>query len=231
MRCPDPVTEPEPTHPPIAPLPVVLVHGILGQELVYWNLLRARLKASGFDIHEISLPNLALGDLRAAAGSFDARLRELRDLLGVDQVDIVAHSAGGLVLRHYLKFLATTHDVRRVVMLGTPHEGTTSTRFLPEVGMIAQVRPGSAFLSQLNDADPTPEPTLYTTMWTPYDGVVLPAASARLPLAANVENVCYHGITHWGYLFGPRLAKALAHELRVGFQGGERVIGRTDSFQ
>lgn len=207
--------------------PVLLVHGILGQEVFYWHFMRRRLRDAGFEVHEITLPNLALGDLRAAATVFQERLDAWWDGRDEGEVDVVAHSAGGLVLRWYLKFLADDPRIRRVVTLGTPHGGTRVTSLLPEVGMMGQVRPGSAFMQALNDDDPAPGPTRYTAFWTPFDGVVLPAESARLPLQANVENVLYPGITHWGYLFGPRMARVLADELRRGFQGGERRIERT----
>lgn len=226
----EPIPDGPPAPPTAEPLPVLLVHGILGQEVFYWNFLRRRLQASGLDVHEVSLPNLALGDLRAAADAFASRFDEwmLGHGPGIEagKVDVVAHSAGGLVLRWYLKHGAHKGRIRRLITMGTPHGGTRFSNLLPEVGMVGQVRPESTFLATLNDADPAPPPTQYTAFWTPFDGVVLPAQSARLPFADNVENILYPGITHWGYLFGPRMARVLADELRGGFQGGERRIGR-----
>lgn len=207
------------------PLPVVLVHGILGQERLYWNLLKRRLVSEGFQVHEIALPALGFGDLRSAAAAFGNRLDGLRDKQGITHVDVLAHSAGGLVTRWFLKQNDDSHGVRRLITMGTPHEGTRSAGLLPVRGLISQVRPGSRFLAQLNDHDPTPGPTLYTAVWTHFDGVVLPADSARLPAAWNVENLLYPGIMHWGYLTGPRLARVLAANLREGFIGGERRVG------
>ncbi len=221
-----------PGSPPVSPAPsapVVLVHGILGQEVFYWNLLRRRLAGAGFDVHELTLPNLALGDLRDAAAAFGESFDWWRREHGAGKVDIVAHSAGGLVLRHHLKNDAQDGAVRRLITLGTPHHGTKVAHLLPEVGMIGQVREGSEFLTALNDGDPTPGPAHYTAFWTPFDGVVLPAQSARLPLRENVENILYPGITHWGYLFGPRMGRVLADELRQGWKGGERRVGRAPS--
>lgn len=207
------------------PLPVVLVHGILGQERLYWNLLKGRLVAQGFHVHEIALPAMGFGDLRSAAAALGNRLDALRKEKGMDEVDVLAHSAGGLATRWFLRQNGDDHGVRRLITLGTPHEGTRSAGLLPLRGLISQVRPGSRFLTTLNEGDPTPGPTLYTAVWTHFDGVVLPAESARLPASWNVENLLYPGIMHWGYLTGPRLARVLAANLRDGFVGGERRIG------
>ncbi len=207
------------------PLPVVLVHGILGQERLYWNLLKRRLVAEGFHVHEIALPAMGFGDLRSAAAAFGNRLEALRKEQSFGDVDVLAHSAGGLVARWFLKQNSDGHGIRRLITLGTPHEGTRSAGLLPVRGLISQVRPGSRFLTTLNEGDPTPGPTLYTAVWTHFDGVVLPADSARLPASWNVENLLYPGIMHWAYLTGPRLARMLAANLRDGFVGGERRVG------
>jgi triacylglycerol esterase/lipase EstA (alpha/beta hydrolase family) len=205
-------------------LPVVLVHGILGQQRLYWNLLKRRLMAEGFTVHEVTLPALGLADLRSSATAIGNRLDHIRENWGLEQVDVLAHSAGGLASRWFVKHYDHDHAVRRLVTMGSPHDGTRSAGLVPGRGLITQVRPGSSFLKELNK-DPTPGPTTYTAIWTHVDAVVLPASSARLPPAPNVENLLYPGIMHWGYLTGPRFARVLAAELRDGFVGGERRVG------
>ena len=202
----------------------MLVHGILGQQKLYWNLLKRRLVAQGFQVHEVTLPALGMGDLRSSATAIGTRLDQILHEHELDQVDVLAHSAGGLSTRWFVQHYDHDHMVRRIVTMGSPHEGTRSAGLLPGRGLIPQVRPGSAFLRELNE-DPTPGPTQYTAVWTHLDGVILPATSARLPTANNVENLLYPGIMHWGYLTGPRFARALAAELHRGFVGGERRIG------
>ena len=204
---------------------MVLVHGILGQEVLYWNLMRRRLGEAGFSLHEVTLPKLALGDIDAATDTFTQRFGPLRDA-ATGPLDVLAHSAGGLVVRNHLKRTRGAGGIRRLMTLGTPHGGTAVVRLLPELGVIGQVRPDSEFLATLNADPATPGPTLYTAVWTRHDGVVVPGERARLPAAPNVENVEYQGITHWGYLFGPRVARIVGEELRRGFVGGDRIIER-----
>ncbi len=171
------------------------------------------------------MPALGLGDLRTAATAIGTRLDRIMQERGLGQVDVLAHSAGGLSARWYVRHYDHDDNVRRLITMGSPHEGTRSAGLVPGRGLIPQVRPGSRFLSELNEGDPTPGPTLYTAVWTHVDGVIVPASSARLPSAWNVENLLYPGIMHWGYLTGPRFARALAAELRGGFVGGERRVG------
>lgn len=83
-------------------------------------------------------------DLVVAARQLDATIRRLRELRADPtlQVDIVAHSAGGLVARYFVRFaaedvldredleaaidIAGASAVRRVILIGTPNYGSVS---------------------------------------------------------------------------------------------------------
>jgi uncharacterized protein (TIGR03437 family) len=105
-----------------------------------------------------SMPQTAsIEDLGAAFGSFLSGLR-YQDGQAVDQVDIVAHSMGGLVLRSYLSGKqnaagvfqppASTH-VRRAVFLGTPHFGTGVALLFGLTPQAQELASGSRFLFDL----------------------------------------------------------------------------------
>jgi len=73
------------------------------------------------------------------------------------EVDVIAHSMGGLLVRHYLSHHKDT-SIRRVVFLATPHFGTNAAQVLMRLGSIGsegniqatEIQPGSDFLWQLN---------------------------------------------------------------------------------
>lgn len=83
-------------------------------------------------------------DLTESAARLEQAIRKLRSISGDPdlRVDIVAHSAGGLVARYYLRFGGAdvlgrddptsaidpeaTRSVRRVVLIGTPNYGSVS---------------------------------------------------------------------------------------------------------
>jgi uncharacterized protein (TIGR03437 family) len=106
-----------------------------------------------------SLPSTAsIEDLGAAFATFLSGLT-YTDGQPVEQVDVVAHSMGGLVLRCYLSGKqnaggvfqppATPH-VRKAVFLATPHFGTGIASLFGISNQVKELSSGSAFLFDLN---------------------------------------------------------------------------------
>lgn len=104
-------------------------------------------------------PDASIEDLAAAFTTFLAGLK-YTDGTAVQQVDVVAHSMGGLVLRCYLSGKQNAAgvfqpppvtDVRKAVFLATPHFGTpiASLSFLGVVEQLEEMSGGSAFLFDL----------------------------------------------------------------------------------
>ncbi|MEZ4606942.1 MAG: hypothetical protein R2865_09135 [Deinococcales bacterium] len=58
-------------------------------------------------------------------------LQRLKVLTGAPQVDIVAHSMGGLISRYYIAKLMGDVDVAQLIMLGTPNGVQTVRNFPP----------------------------------------------------------------------------------------------------
>ncbi len=54
-------------------------------------------------------------------------IEEAKRLTGKDEVDIVAHSMGGLVARSFIQSSKHLNEVRNFVMVGTPNSGSAST--------------------------------------------------------------------------------------------------------
>jgi triacylglycerol esterase/lipase EstA (alpha/beta hydrolase family) len=189
---------------------IVLLHGILGQEFVYWNLLKKYLRDDEYHFHEVRMPFLGFGDLRKSAAHL---AQEVDQILATcpreathGRVDIVAHSAGGLAARYYVKFLGGDRRVHALVTLGTPHHGTVTSMLMPVATVARQTLPGSDFLQELNEGDEVVKGVKYTSIYSPTDGVVVPPASAVLEGAANVK---LRGLTHWGFLWRPKVYKAI----------------------
>jgi triacylglycerol esterase/lipase EstA (alpha/beta hydrolase family) len=206
--------------------PVILVHGILGQRHLYWNVMKRRLGADGFRYHECIIPYGLLGDLRIAARYL--RDKVLATLRGdeAERVDLVCHSAGGLVARYYMMYLGGAKRVGRVVTMGTPHQGTyfAYTMGLPWIVNVArQTRPGSHFLDEISGPGAVPQGVRFYNLWSRTDGLVLPSHNSKL---AGSEAVHIPLATHWSFLWRKDVYDAIhaALEDRLVTTHGKAVV-------
>ena len=109
-----------------------------------------------FDICSVS-GTPTIEDLGTALGNFLAGLHYVGGM-PVEQVDVVAHSMGGLALRSYLSGKQNTSgmfqppaqvDVRKVVFLATPHFGTGVALPFGVTPQLSELASGSKFLYDL----------------------------------------------------------------------------------
>jgi pimeloyl-ACP methyl ester carboxylesterase len=139
--------------PPDQP-PVLLIHGYLATRGSL-HLLERQLIARGFVVmtYPLGMGPVQMGDIRDSAGLIARKVESIVAQTHVTHVDVVGHSMGGLVGLDYLKRLGGRHRVRRLIMLGTPTQGTWSALFglvTAPLGMASlQLLPGSPFLRQL----------------------------------------------------------------------------------
>jgi pimeloyl-ACP methyl ester carboxylesterase len=132
--------------------PVLLIHGYLATRGSL-HLLEQRLVERGLIVMSYPLGPVNLGDIRDSAGLIARKVESIVAQTGILRVDIVGHSMGGLVALDYLKRLGGRHRVRRLVLLGTPAQGTWSALLglvTAPLGMASlQLLPGSQFLREL----------------------------------------------------------------------------------
>lgn len=165
------------------PDPVVIVNGTFGPAFFY-EPLAARLRADGHEVHIFQLTDLGTGDIAATARD----LARFVDGTGAARVDLVGHSQGGLVARHYVKYGGGADTVDSLVSLGTPHYGTAVANIAEFfgagncLGIVAcqQMAVGSDFVNDLNAGDDTIGSVRYTNLYTALDELVRPVANAAL---------------------------------------------------
>ncbi len=134
--------------------PVLLIHGYLATRGSL-HLLEQHLASRGLVVMSYSLGPINVGDIRDSAGLIARKVESIVAQTGIARVDIVGHSMGGLVGLDYLKRLGGRHRVRRLVMLGTPTQGTWSALLglmTAPLGLASlQLLPGSPFLRELSE--------------------------------------------------------------------------------
>ncbi len=106
------------------------------------------------------------------------------------EIDIVAHSMGGLATRWYLQH-GGAERVRRFVSLGGPHRGTLVSLVAWGQGGV-EMKPGSEFLAQLDSV--LPEGVEGFTVRTELETHILPPENATLPGVPDTVLCC---TVHW----------------------------------
>jgi pimeloyl-ACP methyl ester carboxylesterase len=143
------------TDPPAGRPPVLLIHGYLATRGSL-HLLARHLTDRGHIVisYPLGFP-VNLGDIRDSAGLIARKVESIVAQTGVTEIDVVGHSLGGLVGLYYLKRLGGRHRVRRLIMLGTPTQGTWSALLglvtAPLGRASLQLLPGSPFLRELGE--------------------------------------------------------------------------------
>jgi len=115
------------------------------------------------------------------------------------QVDLVAHSMGGIVARVALDDPRLAGRVGVLVTLGAPHAGTWLARYA-STSNTRSMRPRSDLVQRLEAQLPWPGPPgrpRLVALWSENDMVLLPPGSACVEGAQNIE---MPGFSHYGYL-------------------------------
>ena len=175
-----------PVHPLPDRNPVLIIHGIADSERnMRW--LADHLRAEGLEVHTMNLtPNWGQQGLEPLARQIDTYATQQ---FGKRKFDLVGFSMGGLVSRYYVQRLGGLQKVGHLVTLAAPHNGTVLANvagLMPNLGC-RQMKPGSPFLNDLDrDADDL-RSIKFTSLYTPFDLVIVPPRSSEMPQARNIR--------------------------------------------
>lgn len=136
----------------VAPRPVVMVHGFNSN----WQTWTTYLGPDGY-LAGIGVPGFAVGDGQVAgamntgsvtnptvrtntihenATILGEYIAAVKRKTGAQQVDLVAHSMGGLISRYYIDRVMDGRDVGQFITLGTPNAGTDCANLPGALGML-----------------------------------------------------------------------------------------------
>jgi triacylglycerol esterase/lipase EstA (alpha/beta hydrolase family) len=176
--------------------PLVLVLG-WGQHPLLWRPLVRRLRADGWGRLAVvgwTTPRLSL---EAGADALADAVAQLRVTTGAARIDVVAHGAGGLVVRAYLRARASDAGIGRVLTLGAPHQGTEAATWRGLRALVGALAPEGAPMAALGANDPVPARVDFVALYSHEDALVLPPGHAYYPGAFGIE---VRGPGHLGLL-------------------------------
>jgi triacylglycerol esterase/lipase EstA (alpha/beta hydrolase family) len=134
------------------PYPILLLHG-LGQKADVWHgeattyfkkdlglryggdlkvnarggLQRSLAGSGDADLYTVQFRN-PVDSVRAWTTELDACIDYVRSVTGADRVILIGYSMGGLAARAYLVDHVRDHHVKRLITIGTPHDGSPYAR-------------------------------------------------------------------------------------------------------
>jgi triacylglycerol lipase len=186
---------------------LVLVHGINDTGAVF-DKMASFLRNEGWLVYTLDLvPNN--GDV-----GLDKLAQQLCQYIATtfseeEAIDIVAFSMGGIISRYYIQRLGGIKQVQRFITISSPHHGTVVAYASQRPGCV-QMRPDDLFLKDLNSDAKMLRQLNFTSIWTPYDLMIVPAKSSQMPFG---REVIVPAFIHPWMLTDIRTMKAVAEAL------------------
>ena len=166
------------------PNPVLLIHGIFDTIRIFEKMSRY-LKKLGWEVYSLNLvPNYGILGL-------DKLAEQVADYVNKtfppnQPLDLIGFSMGGIVSSYYVQRLGGIDKVENFITISAPHNGTL-TGYALNLAAPIQMRPKSNFLENLNQDIALLDKTNFTSIWTPYDAMILPPKSSQVPVGRDIK--------------------------------------------
>lgn len=160
---------------------LVLVHGFVCNRGL-WNAWMRRLTAQGTPFVAVDMEPV-FGPIQSGATAIEAAVRRIEQCTGRPPV-IVAHSMGGLAVRHWWAVDGNEQRAKHVITLGSPHRGTWLARWGCRKNA-RQMRLASPWLKDLAARESPATASRFTCFYSHCDNIVFPASTATMTGADN----------------------------------------------
>ncbi|MBX9769414.1 MAG: hypothetical protein K2X47_19215, partial [Bdellovibrionales bacterium] len=133
------------------------------------------------------------------------------------QIDVVAHSLGGIVSRYYMCLGEGRGKIKNLVTLGSPHQGTGASKLLGGLpfGALKSDLRGGSYLMKLLYQTALPRGSTITSIYSEYDWTVWPQANCEVDgIPSNsFKNVKVSDCGHIGLLYSSGVADIVMRTL------------------
>ena len=197
------------TKPGDTPVPVLLVHGFVCNHRV-WDGVAQALRQRGHSVLALDLEPL-FTSIDDYAPLIEQAVTRLCQATHTDQVALVGHSMGGLVIRAWLRAHGNARAAQ-VITLGTPHHGTQAPQWVSTPNG-RQMAWHSAWLTDLARSETAASRPRMSLAITSHDNVVFPQREQTLEGARVTE---FSGIGHLQMCLDSEVLRWLLQELEPG---------------
>lgn len=163
---------------------VLLVHGLNDTRGIFQTMTPSLIKL-GWSVYDL--------DLLPSNGELplDKLAQQVADYIDKtfapeEKLSVIGFSMGGIVSRYYIQRLGGIARVKNFITIASPHQGTWLAHLFQTPGCV-QMRPNSAFLQDLQQDVEMLKQIDFTSIWTPYDLIIVPANSSELPVGKNIQ--------------------------------------------
>ncbi|WP_419995248.1 esterase/lipase family protein [Streptomyces boninensis] len=200
------------------PEPVILLHGLSGNQYNGWSYLGPSLANKGYCVYSLNYGGTApdsfangLAPIADSAQQVAKFIDTVRTQTGAAKVDLVGHSEGGFLVEYVPKAIpGASGKVGKVVALAPPTHGTDLFGVISIVDLLnlrdkisdtcgqacTDVMKDSPIVKELNTG-PIAQPGIdYTTIISRYDEAITPNASAAIN-EPGVRNITVQDVCPW----------------------------------
>jgi triacylglycerol lipase len=188
--------------------PVLLVHGFGGGKSS-WSTIARTLSARGLTVDAITYPPFGTS-VEQVAERLVVEVERTLSQTGAEQVHLVGHSLGGVVIAQAIAGGRLTGLVDTVVTLGSPFGGSPWAKLLPFGAIVPALRENSPLLRRLASA-PIPDDVRWVAFSAALDMIVPGVRS--IPAQARAETITVRGVGHLGMLLNRQVVGRIAAAL------------------
>ena len=198
------------------PRPIILVHGIIHNRSAFVRLKRRMEKMGWVNVFTLNYSTFH-GNILQMVEELARKTDMVLKKTGATQVDIVAHSLGGIVGRTFMSLGEGRGKVRRLVTLGTPHQGTQLSfvaKGLSRGALDADLRINS-YLMRLLKSTELPKNSEIISIYSPFDWTVVPTenGSVKGRPASALRNIQLEYVGHMGLLYSSEAFDAVVRNI------------------
>jgi len=187
-------------------LPVLFIHGVFHNRSTFaW--LKQKMALNGYrHFKEVDLLT-SIHPVPRLAEQIASIVSTMQRRYEVPQIDVIAHSLGGIIARYYVQAMGGDGILKNLVTLGSPHAGTVWSNY-SVLSHLKDLSPNSALMEKLREMPP-PQFTRVVAVSGSLDVMVRPA-SAFWP---GVRNIQLKRVGHAGLLFSKRVSEIILANL------------------